>query len=145
MTSLSARGCVSAPDARFGPARLDRLCSRSRPPGGVGSGGPRVGEVVPAEGRRLQEDGVAGVPGGAGVGAAGMGRWETEEDQRKGLSAELWEREEAKGGPRGVGGAHGSQGFGGEPVVSEAEGTPRAPPGALREIYGASLCLFALA
>lgn len=77
-------------------------------------------------------------PAGGRLRRTREGLWEREE-------AGLWEREEAKGGPRGVGGAHGSQGFGGEPAVSEAEGTPRAPPGALREIYGASLCLFALA
>lgn len=81
---------------------------------GVGSGGPRAGEVVAAEGRRLQEGGVAGVTGGAGVGTEGTGWWETEEDQRRGLSAGLWEQEEAKGGRRGAGGAHGSQGSGGE-------------------------------
>lgn len=80
------------------------------------------------EGRRLQEGGVAGVTGGADVGAAGTGWWETEEDQRRGLSAGLWEQEEAKRGPRGAGGAHGSQGFGGEPRFLKQRGRPAPLP-----------------
>lgn len=94
------------------------------------------GEVEAGGGRRLQEGEDAWETGGPRVGAAGTGGLETGGDQRRGWQSYRGRRRQEK--DRGV--LEGPEG-----ARRGVEGSPRAPPDALGEIYGAGLCLFALA
>lgn len=128
---LVPAGVVSAPAALQGPARLDRPGTRSRP--------------LEGGGRRLLSGGVGGAPGAL----TGRGECRGPADCRgpdKG-SAGLRGPEETGGGARSAGwggGASGSQGRRRGADACEGKRSLRAPPDALRKVYGVGLCLFAL-